>query len=195
MSGFSREDRLKPVITVVINFSTKKWDGPRRLSEMMQIPNEQVRKLVRDYEMLIIDPHSMDEEEFEKFSTDFGLTMRFLKHASREGEIEKLLQEKKEYKISRKAADVLNACAHLHLQYDDREGAINMCKAWDDHYESGRKVGILEGRAEGKAEGRAEGKAEAMKELAWTMYQKSYGISEISKLLNQPEETIREWTS
>ena len=35
-----------------------------------------------------------------------------------------------------------------------------MCKAWDDHKESGRMEGRMEGRKEGRMEGRMEGLAE-----------------------------------
>ena len=35
LSGFYREDKLLPVITLVVFFSPKEWDGPRSLREMM----------------------------------------------------------------------------------------------------------------------------------------------------------------
>ena len=35
LSGFYREDKLTPVITLVILFSSEEWDGPRTLHEMM----------------------------------------------------------------------------------------------------------------------------------------------------------------
>ena len=37
-----------------------------------------------------------------------------------------------------------------------------MCKAWDDHKESGRQEGIREGKQEGIREGRREGEKNAL---------------------------------
>ena len=36
LSGFYREDRLTPVITLVIHFGAKEWDGPLSLHEMIE---------------------------------------------------------------------------------------------------------------------------------------------------------------
>ena len=35
LSGFYKEDKLLPVITLVVFFSPQEWDGPRSLREMM----------------------------------------------------------------------------------------------------------------------------------------------------------------
>ena len=37
LSGFYKEDKLIPVITLVIFFSPKQWDGPTSLHEMMNV--------------------------------------------------------------------------------------------------------------------------------------------------------------
>ncbi len=42
LSGFWKEDRLIPSITVTIFFSSKKWDGPLSLFEMMDVSDPDV---------------------------------------------------------------------------------------------------------------------------------------------------------
>ncbi len=74
----------EPVITIVVYFGTEPWDGPRRLSDMIELTDERFRKFVQDYKMILIDPHHMAEEDFEKFSTDLGMTFHILKNASDE---------------------------------------------------------------------------------------------------------------
>ena len=44
---------------------------------------------------------------------------------------------------------------------NQEEGVTDVCKAWDDHLERGRR----EGRAEGRTEGRTEGKREVLVSL------------------------------
>ena len=37
LSGFYKEDKLTPVITLVIHFGTELWDGPESLHEMLRV--------------------------------------------------------------------------------------------------------------------------------------------------------------
>ena len=46
LSGFYKEDRLVPVITLVIHFGAEEWDGPMTLHEMMEIGNPELLKYV-----------------------------------------------------------------------------------------------------------------------------------------------------
>jgi hypothetical protein len=38
LSGLSKADRIKPVITLVLYYGEKDWDGPVKLSDMMDVP-------------------------------------------------------------------------------------------------------------------------------------------------------------
>ena len=42
LSGFYKEDRIRPVITLVIHFGANKWDGPLSLYEMMDLEDEKL---------------------------------------------------------------------------------------------------------------------------------------------------------
>ena len=43
ISGFHKNDKLIPVITLVLFFNADEWDGPRSLMDMMEITNPTVR--------------------------------------------------------------------------------------------------------------------------------------------------------
>ena len=43
LSGFKKTDRLMPVITLVIHFGVKPWDGPLSLHEMMDISDPAIK--------------------------------------------------------------------------------------------------------------------------------------------------------
>ena len=51
------------------------------------------------------------------------------------------------------------------IKAEDEEGRVvyNMCKAFDDHKEEGRREGKREGKREGRREGRREGEMKALK--------------------------------
>lgn len=69
LSGFYREDKLQPVITLVVHFGTEKWDGPLSLHEMMAIKDERLLRFVQDYKIHLIDPVGLTPDELNQFST------------------------------------------------------------------------------------------------------------------------------
>lgn len=56
--------KIEPVVTVVLYVGENKWDGPRSLHEMLEIP-EVIKKYVPDYPLYVID---MGHDEMLKFS-------------------------------------------------------------------------------------------------------------------------------
>ena len=49
LSGFKKEDRLVPVITLVLFFDPSVWDGPRSIHEMFAPQNKAILEYVPDY--------------------------------------------------------------------------------------------------------------------------------------------------
>ena len=81
LSGMTKEDKLKPVITLVINLSGKPWDGPRELLDLLDIKKDDAfRPFVNNYKLHIISPDMMDDKEFLKFSTLCGFALNVLKY-------------------------------------------------------------------------------------------------------------------
>ena len=60
LSGFYKDDKLLPVITLVLLFDSNPWDGPLSLHEMMDLPSETLRSYVPDYRIHLIAPESMN---------------------------------------------------------------------------------------------------------------------------------------
>ena len=69
LSGFLKEDCIKPVITLVIHFGAEEWDGPLSLHEMMSVSDIEILSFVENYRIHLIDPAKLTEEQLNKFST------------------------------------------------------------------------------------------------------------------------------
>ena len=82
LSGFYRDDKLIPVITLVLFFNAKEWDGPRSLHEMMKITNPTIKKWVVDYPLYLIDPMNIPDEDLEKFSSSLREVMGCIKYSN-----------------------------------------------------------------------------------------------------------------
>ena len=72
LSGFYKEDRIRPVITLVVHFGVDEWDGPLSLYDMMDLKNERLLEYVQDYRIFLIDPYKLTNEDLEKFSSSLG---------------------------------------------------------------------------------------------------------------------------
>ena len=88
LSGFLKEDHIKPVITLVIHFGDEKWDGPLSLHEMMSTRNMDILSFVENYRIHLIDPAKLDIDELGKFSTSLKEVMGYIKYSKNK---EKLL--------------------------------------------------------------------------------------------------------
>ena len=62
LSGFLKEDHIRPVITLVIHFGAEEWDGPLSLHEMMSTRDMELLSFVENYRIHLIDPAKLTEE-------------------------------------------------------------------------------------------------------------------------------------
>ena len=61
LSGFWKEDKLIPSITVTILFSSKPWDGPLSLFDMMEVSDPAVQACMDNYHVRLIAPAQMTD--------------------------------------------------------------------------------------------------------------------------------------
>lgn len=117
VSGLYKDDGILPVITVVIYFGSKPWDGVVRLRDLYRCKHQELIDLAPDYNMHLIEPARMADEDFEKFSTSMGKVLKFMKLSSDKTEMKTLMETDAAYRsIDRKAARVLRECANISIE-------------------------------------------------------------------------------
>lgn len=89
LSGFWKEDKLIPYITLTIFFSSEKWDGPLSLFEMMGTMNPSVLACMNDYKVHLIAPAQMTDEEINKFQSSLREVMFFIKYSQDKKKLKK----------------------------------------------------------------------------------------------------------
>ncbi|MCD8106825.1 MAG: Rpn family recombination-promoting nuclease/putative transposase [Oscillospiraceae bacterium] len=133
VSGLYKGDKVLPVITVVVHFGAKPWDGATKLSDLYDCKHKEILEFVPEYRMNLIDPAGMTDEDFEKFSTSLGKVLKFMKLSNSRTEMKNLMETDDDYShIDRNAARVLKECANISLDIDSDEEVIDVCKAWRD---------------------------------------------------------------
>ncbi len=146
MSGFAKDDKLIPVVTITLYWKAGAWDGPRSLHEMFDVQKDEILKYVPDYRMNLIVPDEI--KDFELFRTELGTVLEFCQCSNDKMRMRKLIQEKKEegVRLEKEAYDMLKECFRAEVEENREEGEkIDVCKALEDW--------AAEERAEGRAEG------------------------------------------
>ncbi|MDR0963359.1 MAG: Rpn family recombination-promoting nuclease/putative transposase, partial [Clostridium sp.] len=75
LSRFQKSDTIYPVVTLVIYFEDKEWDGPLSLHEMFQTKDEDLLALVPDYKLNLLAPASIKDVDFNRFQSSLGEVM------------------------------------------------------------------------------------------------------------------------
>ena len=198
LSGLRKEDRLPPVVTLVIYWGHGAWKGPRSLHDMIDFPKDSLKKLCADYRLNLIEPASMGDSDFKRFRTDLGAVLHYIKLQDDGGKWRQLSSGNKRCRtLSREAAVALQAVTGADFPIDEQEETIDMCKAvrqikqWG--YEEGRQNGFEEGEQSGFTKG-IQKTISILKKLQLDMEQiqerlmEEYGLSatEAQKFLLNP---------
>ena len=140
--GFHKDDKLIPIITAVVYLGDKSWDGPKSLFEMMDVKDDRLFRFLNDYKINLISPIDMEDDEFEKFHTDLGLAMKVIKHQKEDAD--RIIRETNHRKIDRDTAFFLNKAVNLGLEYEEKEGEIDMCLAMEKKEQRDKITGAID---------------------------------------------------
>lgn len=144
LSGFYKEDRVRPVITLVIHFGADEWDGPLSLYEMMDLEDEKLLEFVQDYRIFLIDPYKLTHDDLEKFSSSLGDVLGYIKYSKDKNALSKFLNDSQVMIIDNDAARVIRDITNTPIYVPDGKGEIDMCKAVKDMIYEERILTLIE---------------------------------------------------
>jgi len=207
LSGFGKEDKLIPSITVTILFSAKPWDGPLSLFEMMGISDPAVQACMDNYYMRLIAPAQMADEEIMKFQSSLREVLLFIKYSEDKDELGQMLEnnQKRFGGLERRAVDVIKAVTNAGIKYKKSEEAVDVCKAIQDMQtearkegeqigeERGKQIGEQIGEERGKQIGEQIGELKKAMESARKMYEMGMPIEDIVQVVGYPMEEVKGW--
>lgn len=149
LSSWRKDDKLVPVVSVVVNFSNHKWDGPLSLHEMFDKDSSErynvIKEMIPDYRIILIDPHQMSDEELDSLKSDLGIVLSFIKNSDDKNRISERFADTE---LDAESVMVINSCTGVNIALPQKGDKIKMCKAWEDF----KKEGIAEGRLENQNE-------------------------------------------
>lgn len=168
LSRFSKEDRIHMTFTLILYYGEKPWDGPTKLSDMIDwtdIP-EELRKLAADYPIYVLDVRRFNGVE--NLETDVRLVFGFLQRQDNPEQLRKYIQANQAgfSDMQEDAYDMLSTLSKSKeldnvMKEKEEEGGIDMCEA----LRQWRKEAIEEGISQGMTDGMIKGAAQSVIEL------------------------------
>ena len=165
LSGFTKQDKLIPVITLVVYFGSNNWDGPTNIREMFGNVKESVAKYLPDYHINLISP-DLSDDELDKLSSELGVVMKFIKQSRDKKKMLENIEKHKEFRnVSNLSATLINEATGLNLKINKEQEKIDMCQAMKEIIEDAKKEAVKAEKEKTKAE-KAKNKAEKAKTKA-----------------------------
>ena len=163
LSGFNKDDRLRPIITLMIYWSDEEWDGKLSLHEIIDFSDERLRPFVPDYRVNLLSPSSI--VDFAQFRTELGEVFEFIKCSGDKTALTTLLNDNAEFRqLDRASAEVINEVTGLNLDFTMEGEKVDVCKA----IEQIRKEAIEEGDKHGEEKGILNSIRNLMETTSWT---------------------------
>ncbi|MDO5148900.1 MAG: Rpn family recombination-promoting nuclease/putative transposase [Oscillospiraceae bacterium] len=154
LSSWKADDKLVPVVTIVINFSDKKWDAPVSIHQMLDSENDKyqrnriIKDLVPDYRFILIDPHQMSEDDFNRMHTNLKAILRAVAYANDESKSDRLTGINEE--ITRSEAVLIKKLTGLNISVPKGEEVIKMGEGIKKLLDDSERKGKREGEANGE---------------------------------------------
>ncbi len=178
----NNNDRIKPILTIVINFGEKKWECPKCLYDYFDNVDEEISEFVSNYFINVFEPYQMTDDDINKLKSDFKVVCDYLRNSNSVTGID--LVRKKNYKLEDETIKVINYLTDSKLELDEERDEINMCKGLDEF--------AAKAKSEGKAEGRAEGETNNLNKNIKTMHSNGASEEMIAKLLSLDINYVKE---
>ena len=119
--------------------------APLSLHEMMGTQNEKLMHYVQDYQIHLIDPAKLTEEDLKKFTSSLREVIEYIKYSKDKEKLSRILKDNSRMLIDREAALVIKTITNTAIEISEKEEKIDMCKAIDDMLSEREAKGEIRG--------------------------------------------------
>ena len=178
LSKMRKEDRLHPIISIVLYYSEKSWDGPMCLKDMIVEMPEEMERIFSDYKMNLVQIRESEQYTFhnEEVRAVFEISREIFN-----GNLDKINEKYRDRDLTPELITVIGKItdsAEL-VRQGKIEEVANMCTAlekWEkENIERGTKRGIEKGIAK----------------MVLTLLNKGKTVEETADWLDLTEEYVR----
>ncbi|MDD3184621.1 MAG: Rpn family recombination-promoting nuclease/putative transposase [Anaerostipes sp.] len=191
LSGFSKKDKLRPIITLVIYYGDRDWDGPRELYDMLELPDclTRFKNLIQNYKINLLEVTKI--ENLDDYSDDIKVLFGFIKYQKNASQLKRFINENKEIFscVSRETCSTIESVTKTkelqkYIEKDENE-EVNMCQAITDMIKDSEARGEKRGEARGEARGKTIG--ETRLSILMNRLFEDERINDVKKAINDPK--------
>ena len=150
-----------PVITVVLSFSRTRWNGPRSLRECFTNVPEELKGLIADYTVRVVDVAYLRPEQLRQLRSDFRFIADYLVQMRATGTYQPMAGQIEHVDETLKLFAAVTGDdrfpAAMQKFSEDGKEQVTMDNIIDFYINKGREEGLNKGREEGLNKGREEG--------------------------------------
>lgn len=150
LSRMKKTDKFIPVITIVVYYGEKAWDGATSLHEMLNIPHE-MTKYVNDYKMLLVEARKNDLTLHNMNNVDLFHLLQIIldRSISKNEAMKKAIQYSEEHKTKKSVIMTVAGATNSKIDYNAFEkGDGDMCTLFEEiakeNEAKGEAKGIIE---------------------------------------------------
>lgn len=159
LSGLAKKDRLHPIVCITFYHGEEPWDGAERLFDLLSFPVgfEDMKQYCSDFKMNLIHAWNVDPGHFK---TGLGTAFELLPYTGDQKKMQDYIKKNEEHfsHLTEDECDALEVFTGMKKfnqqereRFRDPEGGdYNMCTAFVEMVEEGKKEGIKEGIKEGE---------------------------------------------
>lgn len=187
LSGLKPDDRILPVLTLVIYYGEQPWEKPESLWDMMDIPDE-LKPFINNYRIHVFQIRDCKQYSFNHPDNQdfFTLISEFYSQKNHFNlrEFEKKHPGMTVYWETAAAVGAATGTTKLvNYALKHKGERLNMCTALQGLIDEGLDIGRKNGIAEGRKAGLVEGRDEAINKIVSQLKNLNVPISIISKAL------------
>lgn len=130
LSGWSKTDKLMPVITLTVYYGTDEWDGALKLHEMFDDDiDKDILNLIPNYEVHLLNPNKITN--WDSFESDIGILFESISVSNQDGGITKMIESKPEkYRhVDNKIVEAINFYTKSNYPIEEGKEETDMCYA------------------------------------------------------------------
>ena len=146
LSRMKKTDKFIPVITIVVYYGEKAWDGATSLHDMLNIP-EEMAKYVNDYKMLLVEARQNNLTLHNMNNIDLFNLLGILLNKNEPLNVtrEKAINYAIEHDVEKSVIMTVAGAANCKIDYNALEkGDADMCTVFEETRTEGEAKGIIE---------------------------------------------------
>ena len=130
LSGFKKEDKLTPIVPITLYWGTDDWDAPTHLHEMFGEVDENLLQFIPDYRINLVAPNLI--ENFEKFKTELGHILEFIKYSNDKEHFKEMLSNLKDKKLTNETVSTINLFTGSDIKLNEDGEVTDVCLAIEE---------------------------------------------------------------